>query len=129
MHFSKLGARRRRKATAGNPQQRVATTAVGDGTIPTATPGSGNTTKKPAPVHAVAGAPSGRSFMEINHGRVHAFGEADSGTGDQACKSRRHSVAAVVGPHLSMAGRGICPGPFIVLHVRPMHNWSSETDA
>ena len=48
-HWKKLGANRRRKATEGNPRQRVATTDVGERTIPTETPGSGCHQQTPTP--------------------------------------------------------------------------------
>ena len=110
---TKLGAHRRRKATVGNPRQRVATADVGDRTIPTATPGSGYITKTPVRQRG-RWAPSGRSFMEKTHGRVHAIGEADSKAGGQGCASLDRFAAAVVGLHLAMAGRSFRSGPSIV---------------
>ena len=74
-------------------------------------------THQPKPVNAGLGAP-GLARHGAIHDRVHSGGEDHSSTVGAARKSRNTSVAVgVTILHLSMAGRGICPGPFIVFLV------------
>ena len=77
-------------------------------------------THQPKPVNAGLGAP-GLARHGAIHDRVHSGGEDHGSAASQTRKSSGFAAADRVALHLSMAGRAT-PDPFIVLHVRPMHN-------
>ena len=70
--------------------------------------------RQPKPVYAGLGAPGLARYGAI-HDRVHSGGEDHGSATDQTRKSAGLVAADRVALHLSMAGRCIGAGPFIVL--------------